>query len=582
MFCRGLVSVLCASLIASCSCSPPTPGKNAATARDARPSIVLISIDTLRPDHLGLHGYSRDTSPALDAWAAEHAVIFEDAWANAPWTLPSHVSMLTGRNALGHGVNSRYPAPSSLVTLAERLGASGYRTAAWTGGSWLSPEYGLDQGFDEFRWWTAADGGESELATHVAEITAWLGDQPAVPLLLFVHTYEVHSPYRPRQPYFESFSDGPPLAPITDRLLSPSKHDGFRLRKRLEFADGQPVPDEDLPRVVAAYDSGIAHADSQLGQLLEAIERNLGDNVAVLVTSDHGEALGEGGRVSHGRLEKEDLRIPFILRLPGDRGAGARVTERVSSVDIVPTLLELAGLERPQRLDGDSVLATVDREDNQALPQPFIETYAASSNLGLSLRRRDGGTYFFNDTPWLPKRERERWMGPRSEDPGALDALRASVKERLSEATGLHLEVRNHGSEPLVLELRGPCVHPLRVKLTDPRNPRLVWVRSKHARWTVAAGATDHIRLDTPVAPCLTVEVSSEGRPRFRFAIDPASNQDSWSAGRSGGVWQVLASGAKPDTEISAWLQGPLDGAVSDPADDDALLEQLRALGYLQ
>lgn len=559
-----------------------------AAGRDARPSVVLLSIDTLRPDHLGLYGYSRDTSPELDAWARDHAVTFDDAWANAAWTLPSHASMLTGLTALQHGVNSHYPAPAAIVTLAERLRSAGYYTAAWTGGSWLSPKFGLFQGFDEFRWWTELDGGESELATHVDEIGSWLEAHQTTPLFLFVHTYEVHSPYRPRQPYFDSFTDARLPAPVTDRLLDPFREDGYLIRKQLEFAGGAPVPESDLPAVIAAYDSGIAHADALLGRLLAAIEQQLGDNVVILLTSDHGEALGEEGRVSHGRLEEEDLRIPWILRLPGDRGAGTRVASRVSSIDILPTVLEFAGLPPGQSLTGSSVVASIDRSDHGPASAPAVEAYAASSNLGLSLRLRDGGSFLFNDTPWIAADTRERWSTLRSEDSRLLDQLRAQVKERLTAATGLHLRIVNRELEPLAVNLRGPCVHPLTVKLTDPADPSLTWVRPQHARWTIDSGADLHIRFDTPVTPCLTVEIPDAGGSSFRLELHPRPGHSTWLASRVEGGWQVVETNTMPDGDsansfIAGWLQGPLGSDLADPtADDDGLLEQLKTLGYLQ
>jgi len=559
-------------------------GVRAQTAtQDSRPSIVLVSVDTLRPDHLGLHGYERNTSPQLDAWAARHAVVFDDAWANAAWTLPSHASMFTGQTALQHGVNSRFPAPTSLITLAERLRDAGYQTAAWTGGSWLSPKYGLYQGFEEFRWWTTPDGGKDELSTQVKEISHWLEARHGSPLFLFVHTYEVHSPYRPRAPYFASFTDSEPLPPVTDRLLQPLRAGGYLLRKQLEFPGGEPVPEADYPTVAAAYDSGIAYADAQLGLLLAAVERTLGNNVVVLLTSDHGEALGEEGRVSHGHLEDEDLRIPWLLRLPGDRAAGSRIAARVSSVDIPATLLDLAGLPAPEGLDGQSVLSLVEDGSRGAASRPAVESYAASSNLGISLRLRDGGAFIFNDTPWAPRSERERWTGLRSESPELLARLRSEVAQRLTNATGLHLLAWNGASGPLELDLLGPCVHPLTVKLTNPADPELVWVRPQHAKWTVPPGADMRIRFDTPVAPCVSVAVQGTGSEPFRLEIDPRERSASWLAGPVDGHWQILSPGAAPTTGLSAWLKGPVDSSFVDPTGDDAqLMEQLRTLGYLQ
>jgi len=149
------------------------------------PNIILISIDTLRADRLSLDGRQPPSSPRIDSWARRSAVTFRAAVAQAPWTLPSHCSMLTGLDPLHHGVNHPFEAaPDELVTLAERLSREGYYTAGITGGGWLHPRYGLADGYDRYRYWTGEQRGDEELAAH-AEIAAdWL-EELREPFFLF-------------------------------------------------------------------------------------------------------------------------------------------------------------------------------------------------------------------------------------------------------------------------------------------------------------------------------------------------------------------------------------------------------------
>ncbi len=152
-----------------------------------RPNIVLISVDTLRADRL-----SQATSPRIEAWAERRAVAFHNTVAQAPWTLPSHASMLTGSGALRHGVNHSYQvAPEELTTVAERLHAAGYTTAGIAGGAWLDPQYGLAQGIERYRGWSSEQRGDEELEAHAPLAARWL-DELQEPFFFFLHTFDVH------------------------------------------------------------------------------------------------------------------------------------------------------------------------------------------------------------------------------------------------------------------------------------------------------------------------------------------------------------------------------------------------------
>lgn len=172
-----------------------TPPRLVASRTQGRPNVVVVSIDTLRADHLSFYGYDVQTSPNIDAWARRSGVTFETAVAQAPWTLPSHVSMFTGLDAIRHGVNYDRPMPTELPTLAERLQAAGYETLAVTGGVYLHPRYGLSQGFNAYAYWDAAQTSrEDELVRGMERSLTFIERNADRAFFLFLHTYDVHAP----------------------------------------------------------------------------------------------------------------------------------------------------------------------------------------------------------------------------------------------------------------------------------------------------------------------------------------------------------------------------------------------------
>lgn len=300
-------------------CRARTPGP-----RRAPPPVILISIDTLRADHLGVYGYAGSTSPHLDALAGE-SVVFENAFSPSPWTLPAHASLFTGLHPEEHGAGHAAPfvaLGAGPPTLAEKLRDAGYRTVAFSAGGVMSARYGLARGFERWHEWTRAN-----LRSVLPAVFAELGADPERPLFLFLHTYDVHGPYA-------AWEERPPGAPGQDpewqRILRIRYHDYLRLDRFAGLAD-----------VVAAYDAGIVHVDAQLGLLFTRL-RELGawDASLVVVTSDHGESLYERGLyIGHSfSLHDEEIRVPLIVRLPGDRRT-ERVRDLVSLVDVMSLVL---------------------------------------------------------------------------------------------------------------------------------------------------------------------------------------------------------------------------------------------------
>ncbi|HZE88688.1 MAG TPA: sulfatase, partial [Verrucomicrobiae bacterium] len=301
-----------------------------------RPNVILVSLDTVRADHVGCYGYARPTTPILDALARE-STLFELAVAPAPWTLPSHASMFTSLYPHEHGAAG----PSSTlaaerVTIAETLREAGYSTAAFTGGGYLSSKFGLSQGFDVFE-----NLYDSPTSAIVSRALAWFDGRPAdQPYFLFVHTYEPHTPYTSAT--FASLPDAGRVGP------------SFAEEDLRELRSGQfrPTPAEQR-YIEDLYDGDIHAADAALGPLWDRL-RAAGelDRSLVIVTSDHGEELFErSARTSAGHghsLYEELLRVPLVIRYAKGFPAGMRVATPVSLIDLVPTLAAVTGVPWPE------------------------------------------------------------------------------------------------------------------------------------------------------------------------------------------------------------------------------------------
>ncbi len=323
----------------------------------ALPNVLLVTIDTLRWDRLGCYGYGGGTSPVLDA-LARGGTRFETAIAQAPLTAPSHASILTGLTPLRHGVrdNGAFVLPDTLPTLASRLKAAGYATAAFVSGFPLDHRFGFASGFDTYddrlpRGAPAARRSYSERRADATtnQVLAWLGEQragrssqdggPGRPWFMWVHYFDPHAAYEPPEEFATRFPDRP-------------------------------------------YDGEVAFVDAQLGRLFQQLDQR-GDtaNTLVLVTADHGESLGEHDEETHGVfLYDATLRVPFIVAGPGvrDRQVAPVVAQ---GVDVMPTLLDLAGVALPGHLDGRSLRVAL--EGGALGDEPvYVESLMAQRSLG--------------------------------------------------------------------------------------------------------------------------------------------------------------------------------------------------------
>jgi arylsulfatase A-like enzyme len=304
-------------------------------------SLIVVVIDTLRSDHLSLYGYDRQTSPRLDALANE-AIVFERCLSTSPWTLPSTLSLLTGLYPGRHGVETvvgKQQVSPEVELLAERLAAHGYRTAAFSENPYVSPTYGLDQGFEHFSHsLSPAARTYRDLTVPIGKARTWLAERAEddAPFFLYLHVMNVHGPYMSPDDYHARFLEEPSepfefKAPLWEDIM---------VRRCTECrAD---VTEARLNDLRARYDGAIAHTDEVLGEFFAELRRDgVLDQSVLVVTSDHGEELFDHGGFGHGKsLYGEMLNVPLLVRPPGGT-TGRRIAEPVSLVDVPATLLEL-------------------------------------------------------------------------------------------------------------------------------------------------------------------------------------------------------------------------------------------------
>jgi len=320
-------------------------GRRAPPDDASPPHVILVSLDTLRADRLGAHGHGGGLSPAIDAFAAE-AVLFEQHFAAAPTTLASHTSLMTGNHPHTHGVPSNGTRVHvDNLMLAEALGGAGYRSAAFLGASPLSSRTGFQQGFEVYDEVTGLLDDGSERRTRPGgqvneAFFAWLdgrGDD-AAPLFVFLHYFDVHSPYIP-----------PPSARTAEvwrQIPDAGSFEHIRATRRL-LSEGD--PDEarrHSDALEVLYEEGIRYVDYVMKHLFAGLrERGLLDPSIVILTADHGEAFDAHDEYwNHGyTVYDASIHVPLIVRMPGGKGGGRREARLLSNIDVFPTLLELLG-----------------------------------------------------------------------------------------------------------------------------------------------------------------------------------------------------------------------------------------------
>lgn len=406
------------TLLAATGCErgvkrPPAPAT-------ARMNVLFVSIDTIRADHSSAYGYPYDTTPRLARLAAEGARVV-DAYAPMATTGPSHATMMTSLYPMSHGVvKNAYALDEKHITLAERLKARGYATAAIVSSFPLHRKFGLMQGFDRYDDDFGPRQGGSPLnwegqkllsgfdrpASATSELAAdWIRTRPLnQPFFLWVHFFDPHTPYAPPR----EFQD--------------------RVRPSLT-----PWPADPLAGEVWKYDGEIRFADDGVGRVLDAIDAaGLRDSTLVVVVGDHGEGLGDHGHMEHGiHIYEEAVRVPLLLRLPSRVKAGLVVDGPIPLLDLEPTILDFAlDGEKPQGLQGESQRAIFESRERSNRDRPIFlqrrlfESVKIDEKYGV----RIGEWKYFLDEP-----DKTRELYDLSRDPGELENL-AEQRPRIARA----------------------------------------------------------------------------------------------------------------------------------------------------
>jgi choline-sulfatase len=383
---QGVVWLTSLGLTVAPASAPP-----AARARipASRPNIVVFLVDTLRADYLGAYGHAAPTSPRLDAFSRE-AVLFEDAWAQASWTRSAVASVLTGLHVQGHGVDreDRVLSPGA-HTLTEALRTGGYRTGAFVANHLLGGRFGFDQGFDVWNPTPQTLYG-APAADLVRGALAWMDSAPR-PFFLYVHTMEPHAPYTPSDEDLRPFAAGGYRGPTDTRAL-------------LRLGQLGTLDQAGLAFLRSRYEGEVHQNDRAFGELLDGLKaRGLDASTAVVFTADHGEEFQEHGGTEHAKtLYQELVRVPLVVRLPGAPARGVRERAAVQQIDLMPTLLGLAGLPIPRGLPGRDLRATLEARADPRLPPPVLfseERFAVVDKL--AVRAGDLKLIFNNDGPAL-------------------------------------------------------------------------------------------------------------------------------------------------------------------------------------
>lgn len=417
---RWSIVLLVGILIAGCSGKAVLPGVN----------IILITVDTLRADHIGCYGYGLGLTPHIDR-LARNGTLFLDGYASVPLTLPSHTSFLTGATPANHGVhdNGAYTLGEEKTTIAEYLSDIGYETGAIVSSFQLNRKYGLSQGFDTYyddipkeyelydprlvngpKMQNLRFESEQRRAENVvAKMKQWIsGRDEAKPFFLWLHFFDPHGVYDPPPPYGDLFPD-------------------------------RAYPD-------SLYDAEITYLDHYVGEIVELLERRGEYEKTVIVfTADHGEGLGQHKEMYHDQfIYDSTLRVPYIF------GGGALpekwpplVFEPVRCVDVLPTLLHLAGAKPREDVDGESLLPlTAGKDWNKP---HYVESHSPKHNLCVKLHgiRYDGWKYIEAPTPELYRVEEDpgETVNLAGRHPGKAGELREMLKESMSEDTVIPAEI---------------------------------------------------------------------------------------------------------------------------------------------
>jgi len=412
---RAVALMGAAMFVAGCGNGGDAPGKT--------PNVLIWMVDTLRADHLGCYGYERPTSPNFDALAAD-GVLFRAAHVHSNWTQPSVASLLSGRYPLPFDEDFTAKVPDEVNMAAEWFSQAGYETAGFTTTVATAAWYGFAQGYDVYEETDVLLDGSSrknrQSAVHKADhlvgtALRWLDDRADAerPFFLYLHSVDPHAPYESHEglPSFTGQYDGP--------------MDGSVQQLAWGLMTGYRNTAADLTHLIDLYDDDVRFNDHWFGELRAALtERGLDRNTLIVVVSDHGEEFGDRGALGHGHanLHRELTHVPLIMAWPGTLPAGRAIDALVRGVDVLPTLLELAGVPAIPAADGRSL----------AVPMLAGGEPLAGEGLFADRAKSDPGFTALRTPDWLLQMDA-------AERTTALFDLRADPGE-LTDVSGLHPE----------------------------------------------------------------------------------------------------------------------------------------------
>jgi arylsulfatase A-like enzyme len=560
------------------------------------PDVILIVLDTVRADRLTPYGAPAERTPFLARVARERTALFEHAVTPATWTFPAHVSLLTGLEAFRHGAYSETDADvlPALPSLAVELRRRGYRTLAVTADGFVHPALGFATGFDRYSAFEYRRDAEHELARDVDRALSEVGELRGQPLFLFFHTYEAHVPNRARG---AAAGDAGELE-VLGHQGNPGPETGFYgdpgyLIRDLRTNGTRPATSGDEATITSFYDQALHHIDGELARLAAGLETagRWRDSMLIL-TSDHGESLGEHGRMSHTWLDEANLRVPLLVGWPDHWGSGRRVPDLVSLVDVFPTVLAAVGVAPPADLDGVALRARLERGE---APRDHAWSYVAANNHGLAWIAPDARKLLLLDSAWRGAPFRVRAVDPRSDPaetgsaPEAGSRAERAARSLLSRTlTGERVVVIDGTGAALRLRLRHPALGPSTVK-SPAGGAELTWSRPGRAETRLPPGGSGEwfllgappgrvdlegeVRLDDGGGRWLPVRIHAAApRPDqpVELALDP----------RTGSWTQGAAAPGRIGFRLS-W-RGDAAAASRGEEESEELRRGLAALGYLE
>ena len=584
------------------------------------PNVVIIAVDSLRPDHLGCYGYGRPTSPTVDALAAK-GVLFENVISQASWTTPSFGTVLTGLYPSQHGaltINNMIRA--SVPTLATILKAKGYATAGIVNAPALSPGFGFQRGFGSY---DIAEVETRKAAAISDDALKWIDSVDSdrhQPFLLFLHYFDAHLPYSPPAPYDTLFDSG--YRGVWGKVFDPEEY--APTRKTL-LEDMKKWPPEDWNHAKSLYDGEIRSTDEGIGALLRGLEaRGLSKNTLLVFLSDHGQEFFEHGAYGHGHsLHAEVLRVPLIMVFPGKLPNAKRVREQVRLLDVTPTILDVLGLDEEERFEGASLLPLMTgRGPAEARPGAVLPSsiaYSEGVRVGGELKSLTGSTckvihqiesgtteiYDLKADPGeiagLHLEEGE--SAGFAAEARCRDVVRALFRAMFDMTESWHLEVRTEG-RPHRLDIaisasRGIVAgeiypvrtidsagmyYPLKLAAAVPGTRRTISLKS-----LVVAKSLDLVFQSSPARYPVTFDLRIDGKPatEVTFLGSELVRPDGMPFVQTPGKPTCKSRGEPSKRPALPYLTIWLSGARYEEEEvgarlNDSTKRQLRALGYLE